>query len=684
MFNKPPKLMNRIIFILLAFVNLNSSIQAQSTSSVYKVFFKVDESTLDQEDMQTLTQIIIDLKSHRYYEMSLTAHTDYNASNLYNEALSKRRALSVKDYLESNGIKSEYIKLKWLGELTPAASNLTDEGKSQNRRVEILVNKITLNNTNDLIKLIKPQYLQNYNLNQIGSTTIVSDNGMKIVVPENAFTTKDGKKVPQENVIVKLEEFHQPMDFMFNNLSTISGGKMLESGGMFKITAHFNNEELILNTNKNLDVEMPSKNVKSNMNVFTGVKNNNGVMEWEIRKETFKLKNNDVKLAECPMVMDENILKSLYYTQDIEPMELNYKFTHKGVIAKPKMPKEPKYFSHPSESQMFTWLERMTLSKSEKELRYKRECDKIDSKNLIRKGRYEKKMNSYNIAMQRFPQDSINNIVALENLNQWLNGEINALSNNTSIIERNAYNRAVDKMIRLNRNKKLNCKNVPQFFAYHARFNEKEAQTVKRNKLLMFALIETRNNIETVNKRFKNGIIDYSNPNLLRYVARRYRFLEAPEINRLAGFGQNNPYMAQIKRNAEMQKIKTNGINNQTLANDSRTIYAASISNLGYINCDRFSGQTLVNVEIQAPEGMQISLYVKSVNGMLSAYYDAKTKKYKATVPASETVNLLVLGVKDGVPVFDNQKLVITPNKPIVSNPKLTSTEQIFEQMKKV
>jgi hypothetical protein len=676
-------MLNKILTLLVLIV-ISFEVFAQSQEFNYKVFFNVDESKLDEQDHLVLNQLLSDLKNQPYYEITLTAHTDFNASYLYNEALSKRRALSVEDYLVSKGLKKEFFNIKWQGEMMPASSNLTLEGKAQNRRVEIKVIKKTLNNTQDLIQEIKPQYLQSFNLNKQGNTIISSENGMTITVPENAFTTKDGKTVPQDQVVLKLEEFHQPMDFIFNKLSTISDGKMLESGGMFKITAEFNKQELLLRNDKKLDVEMPSKNIKPNMNVFTGKENSNGVMEWQLRKETFGLKNNKIKPIECPVVMDENILKSLYYPQDLKPIELTYKYTYSGIASKPQMPKEPRYSSYPSESQMFTWLERMTLSKSEREIRYKRECDKIDSKNLKRKDRYEQKMNAYNIAIQRYPQDSINSLNELASFNLWLNSEINALTNNTSIVEQKAYNRAVDKMIKLNRNKKLNCKNVPQFFAYHARFNESELQTVKRNKLLMYALIETRNNLETVNKRFKNGEIDYSNPNLLRHIARKYRFLDAPEINRLVGYGLNNPYMAQIKRNAELQKIKTNGINNQTLASDAGTIYKASFSNMGYINCDRFTGQQLVNIEIEADKDMQISLYVKSVNGMLNAYYNANTQKYIAQVPKNVAVQVLVMGVKNGVPVFESQNISFDKTQVVATSPKISTTERILEQLKKV
>lgn len=675
--------MNRIIFILLAFVSMNSSIQAQSSSHVYKVFFNVDESNLDEQDHLVLNQMLSDLKNQTYYEITLTAHTDYNASYHYNEALSKRRAISVQDYLIAKGLKKEFFDIKWQGEMMPAASNLTIEGKAQNRRVEIKVIKKTLNNTQDLIQEIKPQYLQSFNLNKQGNTIISSENGMTITVPENAFTTKDGKTVPQDQVVLKLEEFHNPLDFIFNKLTTISDGKMLESGGMFKITAEFNNQELLLKNDKKLNVEMPSKNIKPNMNVFTGVKNSNGEMEWEIKKETFGLKNNKVKPVESPLVLDDKLLNDLYIKTDLTPQALNFKHAIPRRVPKPIMPKTPKYASYPSENDVFTWLERVSLSKNEKSLRMKREMDKVDALNAKKQAKYDRKLKYYQLKLSTYPQDSLNSEIAINAFSKWLNTEQESLSNNITIIEQKAYNRAITKLIKYNQAKKLTCQSIPKVINGMSHFNEIEVAQIRKNQRLMLALIEISNNDKLFKAYAKNGVIDYSNANLARYINRRYRYIEASSINRLA-YQSSNPYLAKIKNMADLQNLKTKGINNKTLAQDAGTIYQASFSNMGYINCDRFTGQQLVDIEIAADKGMQISLYVKSINGMLSASYNAKTQKYIARVPKNVSIQVLVMGVKNGVPVFESQNISFDKTQVVATSPKITTTERILEQLKKV
>ena len=56
-----------------------------------------------------------------------------------NLQLSRERAFTVKTYLKDKGIDSDRMKAKGFGEADPIADNDTEEGKAQNRRVELSV-----------------------------------------------------------------------------------------------------------------------------------------------------------------------------------------------------------------------------------------------------------------------------------------------------------------------------------------------------------------------------------------------------------------------------------------------------------------------------------------------------------------------------------------------------------------
>lgn len=74
--------------------------------------------------------------------ISFTGYTDSNGSAKYNQWLSEKRAESVSDYFKSNGISASRITVYGKGESNPIATNKTELGRTQNRRVEITISNI--------------------------------------------------------------------------------------------------------------------------------------------------------------------------------------------------------------------------------------------------------------------------------------------------------------------------------------------------------------------------------------------------------------------------------------------------------------------------------------------------------------------------------------------------------------
>jgi outer membrane protein OmpA-like peptidoglycan-associated protein len=71
------------------------------------------------------------------YTLSLRGHADSVGQYKYNWMLSDKRALLVKNYLISKGVKKDKIVTTPFGSTVPVASNKTEEGRQKNRRVEI-------------------------------------------------------------------------------------------------------------------------------------------------------------------------------------------------------------------------------------------------------------------------------------------------------------------------------------------------------------------------------------------------------------------------------------------------------------------------------------------------------------------------------------------------------------------
>jgi OOP family OmpA-OmpF porin len=101
------------------------------------VNFEFDKATLTEDSRAILLEVAKSLAANPGVRVEVGGHTDSKGSNAYNLGLSRERAKSVEDFLEANGVSPAQISSRGYGEARPAASNRTEEGRAQNRRVEL-------------------------------------------------------------------------------------------------------------------------------------------------------------------------------------------------------------------------------------------------------------------------------------------------------------------------------------------------------------------------------------------------------------------------------------------------------------------------------------------------------------------------------------------------------------------
>ena len=77
------------------------------------------------------------LRKYNRTLVDVNGHTDSTGDDNHNYRLSERRALSVANYLTSQGNDPRRFSVLGFGETQPIASNSTESGRAQNRRVEI-------------------------------------------------------------------------------------------------------------------------------------------------------------------------------------------------------------------------------------------------------------------------------------------------------------------------------------------------------------------------------------------------------------------------------------------------------------------------------------------------------------------------------------------------------------------
>ena len=98
------------------------------------VKFETNKDTLLPESLPILENAIATLKRYPEVKIEVQGHTDSRGSDAYNMDLSARRAATVLKYLKDGGVTNQ-LTSRGYGESDPIASNDTDEGRQQNRRV---------------------------------------------------------------------------------------------------------------------------------------------------------------------------------------------------------------------------------------------------------------------------------------------------------------------------------------------------------------------------------------------------------------------------------------------------------------------------------------------------------------------------------------------------------------------
>ena len=103
------------------------------------VLFDTASAALRSESRATLDQVASVIQEYPKTAVVIQGHTDSRGTEEYNEGLSSRRAGSVEGYLSMQGVDNGRMTTMAMGELYPVATNDTDWGMQQNRRVDILL-----------------------------------------------------------------------------------------------------------------------------------------------------------------------------------------------------------------------------------------------------------------------------------------------------------------------------------------------------------------------------------------------------------------------------------------------------------------------------------------------------------------------------------------------------------------
>lgn len=124
---------------------VGTGVQVQKTPDGIKlvmssdVTFATNSSDVNSGFYPTLNSVAKVLKEYDKTNVVVSGFTDNTGSAAYNQSLSERRAQSVSNYLAAQGVSNNRLFSQGFGMRNPIASNATADGRSANRRVEIML-----------------------------------------------------------------------------------------------------------------------------------------------------------------------------------------------------------------------------------------------------------------------------------------------------------------------------------------------------------------------------------------------------------------------------------------------------------------------------------------------------------------------------------------------------------------
>ena len=114
-------------------------LKADSLIVLNELLFQTNSFKLQGKHYSTLDSIAQFLLTHPTLEVRVSGHTDNTGNERHNVSLSTNRAEVVAEYLISKGVMDNNVSFQGFGSVQPMTGNETQQGRSMNRRVEILI-----------------------------------------------------------------------------------------------------------------------------------------------------------------------------------------------------------------------------------------------------------------------------------------------------------------------------------------------------------------------------------------------------------------------------------------------------------------------------------------------------------------------------------------------------------------
>jgi hypothetical protein len=252
----------------------------------------------DQHDLTALATIVMDTICATAdqtipYQLTISAHTDADGSDAYNDALSQRRAETALATLQGCGLRIQGMTVLTQGESNPVADNSSEIGKARNRRVEIHLQPLAQypavaseeppppppaesprGPSLQAVLSPPPFTVASFDPNQ--NQWFGDGSGASFFIPKGTFGAK-----PDCRYTVRWRSFTKLSEVVRGRLATVSPQVALQSAGMGEIEVLQDGKRIQPRTGKGLMMTLPRPQADVNWTSWQGKTGGDGITTWK-------------------------------------------------------------------------------------------------------------------------------------------------------------------------------------------------------------------------------------------------------------------------------------------------------------------------------------------------------------------------------------------------------------------
>jgi OmpA family len=329
---------------------------AQNSNFNTAVYFESGQSNISPKDSAILEQFLTRLTAINDYEISILAYTDDIGTDKANQLLAANRSEAVLNFLRVKNIPAPTRQtVQPVGEIALSSQKNIEKLRRKNRRVDINISVFAPQTMSDLFSYFNQRNKTIFEC-KAKDTVLLGQKGSMLSIPNDAFVLVDNKGIKIKYPIqIELREAYSFGDMLSNNVSTISNGQLIQTGGMLYVGAKdANGQGLKLGEGKQIEIGMPAKGVlKKDMQLFTAdraANDNLSNTDWQPQNKKFA----QVNLSNTN-VGSVRIFEQFYFNADLsedlltkwdsrvlKPLVIDAKFPDSVRFQQPNEPLKPK------------------------------------------------------------------------------------------------------------------------------------------------------------------------------------------------------------------------------------------------------------------------------------------------------------------------------------------------------